>query len=187
MNQCSEQEIARLLPLVSAQRREQALRYQHLFGQYCCLKSYEMLLTLLHTHAPSADALPTFEYNEYGQPSIIDGPYFSISHCKHAILVAISETPIGVDIEHIRTPKTALIERTMNVEEQQQITQSAQPEYTFTQFWTQKEAYLKLLGTGIISDIKNTLVSTNQIVWQTKVNKEKEYVFTIATSAEQMQ
>ena len=47
MTQCSEQEVARLLPLVSAQRREQALRFTHLFGQYCCLKSYEMLQQLL--------------------------------------------------------------------------------------------------------------------------------------------
>ena len=38
MTQCSEQEVARLLPLVSDQRREQALRYKHTFGQYCCLQ-----------------------------------------------------------------------------------------------------------------------------------------------------
>ena len=37
MMEGTEQEIARLLPMVSQQRREQALRYQHLFGQYCCL------------------------------------------------------------------------------------------------------------------------------------------------------
>ena len=47
MTECSEQEVARLLPLVSEQRREQALRYTHTFGQYCCLKSYEMLTALL--------------------------------------------------------------------------------------------------------------------------------------------
>ena len=47
MTECSELEVARLLPLVSEQRREQALRYTHTFGQYCCLKSYEMLTDLL--------------------------------------------------------------------------------------------------------------------------------------------
>ena len=46
MTLCCEQEVARLLPLVSAQRREQALRYTHLFGQFCCLKSYELLIDL---------------------------------------------------------------------------------------------------------------------------------------------
>ena len=47
MTQCNEQEVARLLPLVSAQRREQALGYKHTFGQYCCLQSYKMLCDLL--------------------------------------------------------------------------------------------------------------------------------------------
>ena len=35
MEQCTAEEVARLLPLVSDQRREQALRFSHLFGQYC--------------------------------------------------------------------------------------------------------------------------------------------------------
>ena len=33
MNQCSEQEVARLLDIASKQRQEQALAYKHLFGQ----------------------------------------------------------------------------------------------------------------------------------------------------------
>ena len=67
----TEQEIARLLPMVSQQRREQALRYQHLFGQYCCLKSYELLMELL-----GDDSKPEFIYNEYGQPQLANGPFF---------------------------------------------------------------------------------------------------------------
>ena len=61
MTQCSEQEVARLLPIASSQRREQALRYAHTFGQFCCLKSYEMLTALLAS-------TPSFLYNEYGAP-----------------------------------------------------------------------------------------------------------------------
>ena len=43
MDQCTEAEVQRMLPLVSAQRREQALKYKHTFGQFCCLKSWLML------------------------------------------------------------------------------------------------------------------------------------------------
>jgi phosphopantetheinyl transferase len=105
MNQCSEQAIARLLPLVSAQRREQALRYQHTFGQFCCLQSYIMLIQLLaewgRVQQVPVNEQPIFLYNEYGAPFIEGGPYFSISHCKVGMAVAVSENPIGIDIAGI--------------------------------------------------------------------------------------
>ena len=47
MAQCTDEEVQRMLPLVSAQRREQALRYKHTFGRFCCLKSWLMLYEML--------------------------------------------------------------------------------------------------------------------------------------------
>ena len=183
MTQCTELEVARLLPLVSEQRRQQALAYNHLFGQYCCLKSYEILMELLAFTPYTLHHTPHFLYNEYGRPFIEDGPSFSISHCKYGIAVAISENPIGIDIEHLRTAKPELVARTMNEQEQEQIWQATNPDWAFTQLWTQKEAVLKLKGTGIISmdDIKNTLVSIEHIDLQTKVNTDKQYAYTLAT------
>ena len=160
MTQCSEQEVARLLPLVSAQRREQALRFTHLFGQYCCLKSYEMLQQLLAS-TYTLHSTPTFDYNEYGAPSIKNGPYFSISHCKSGIAVAVSNQPIGIDIEAIRLLKLDLLKKTMNPLEQQTILSDQQPDWAFTRLWTQKEAFLKMKGTGIISDLHTALTSSN--------------------------
>lgn len=183
MNECTEPEVARLLNMVSPQRREQALTYKHLFGQYCCLKSYDLLLQLLASTPYTLHPTPTFLYNEYGQPRLESGPYFSISHCKHAIAVAVSEIPIGIDIEHIRIAKPELVERTMNEKEQANIWASESPDVAFTCLWTQKEAVLKMRGTGIISDIKNTLADTNGIDIQTKVVMEKQYVYSLVNAA----
>ena len=88
-----------MLPLVSAQRREQALRYKHTFGQYCCLKSWLMLYKLVDI---SEYRDTEWQYNEHGKPYWENGPYFSISHCKQGIAVAIDDQPIGIDIETIR-------------------------------------------------------------------------------------
>lgn len=198
MTQCTEQEVARLLPLVSDQRRQQALAYKHLFGQFCCLKSYELLMQLLassgfrtpnagfstpDTDRQTPDAgFPLFLYNEYGQPRLEHGPCFSISHCKYGIAVAISKNPIGIDIEHIRTAKPELVARTMNEKEQAEIWAAASPDIAFTRLWTQKEAVLKLQGTGILSidGIKNTLVAIEHVDLQTKVNIDKQYAYTLA-------
>jgi 4'-phosphopantetheinyl transferase len=184
MNECSEQEIARLLPLVSEQRREQALRYKHSFGQFCCLKSYIMLCDLLaewgRVHQLPINEQPTFLYNNYGAPYIEGGPYFSISHCKTGIAVAISENPIGVDIETIRTFQLDLMRKTMNEDEQQRILTSTKPEAEFIRLWTQKEAFLKLQGTGIISDLHHVLEHGQAITWTEITHKEKGYICTIA-------
>ena len=184
MTQCSEQEVARLLPLVSAQRREQALRYKHTFGQYCCLQSYKMLCELLaewsRVHQLPINQQPIFLYNDYGAPYIEGGPHFSISHCKRGIAVAVSENPIGIDIEAIRTFSPDLMRKTMNEDEQLRITSSAIPEVEFIRFWTQKEALLKLQGTGIISDLHYVLTHAHDVSWTEISPLDKGYICTIA-------
>ena len=186
MTQCSEQTIARLLPLVSHQRREQALRFQHIFGQFCCLQSYVMLCQLLaewgRIHQLPVSEKPTFLYNDYGAPYIEDGPYFSISHCKTGIAVAVSETPIGIDMEAVREFKPELMRKTMNPNEQQCILTSNKPEIEFIRLWTQKEALLKLQGTGIIADLHDVLDNALNISWSEIVNQEKGYICTICKS-----
>ena len=180
MTKCSEQEIARLLPLVSDQRREQALRYKHLFGQYCCLKSYELLLKLYNEWSGvQHDHLPEFLYNEHGAPYWANGPYFSISHTKQGIAVAISDRPIGIDIEGLREATDSLISRAMNPEEVSIIQASSSPQTEFIRLWTRKEAYVKMKGTGIISDMHEILVDMLPVTWTEILPEDNEYICTI--------
>ena len=139
---CTDAEVQRLLPLVSAQRRETALRYKHTFGQWTTLQSWLMLRELGLPDKP-------WSYNEYGKPYLPDGPYFSLSHCKNGIAVAMDTQPIGIDIESYRHVSPELIAYTMSPTEQDQINASDDPIRTFTELWTRKEAYVKYLGTGI--------------------------------------
>ena len=162
MSQCTESDVARLLPVVNQQRREQALRYKHLFGQWACLKSWEML---------GIDK--EWQYNEYGKPFIAGGPEFSISHCKNGIAVATDTQPIGIDIESIRHADEALVARTMNDEERKRIHSDAD----FIRLWTRKEAYLKYLGTGIIDDLHHVLDDTKCVLFET-IETER-YIYTI--------
>ncbi|MBQ8939758.1 MAG: 4'-phosphopantetheinyl transferase superfamily protein [Paludibacteraceae bacterium] len=187
MEECTETEVNRMLPLVSDQRREQALRYKHTMGQFCCLKSWGMLRDILKTPTKprqNPDQTPIewqkMEYNEQGKPFLPDGPFFSISHCKAGIAVAVDEQPIGIDIESIRHADKDLIERTMNEEEQRMIRSAAQPDRMFTRLWTQKEAVVKAEGTGICScEQLQTLLPDNKTYRLETIEKEK-YIYTIA-------
>ena len=206
MHLSSDEAVREMLPLVSEQRRQQALRYQHTFGQFCCLKSYLMLLELLAAVYPELDkAKPEFGYTEKGKPFLLARPdiHFSISHTKNAILVAIADAPIGVDIEAFRSPSAALIARTMNPTEQAAIAASAAtaasaasaatlepsgtpqasgtPEALFSAIWTRKEAVLKLRGTGIEGDLREVLSGSETIL--TRIFPRKGYAFSIAQQA----
>lgn len=179
MDQVSEETIAELLPLASDQRREQALSYKHLFGQFACLKSYVMLRELLEQQGLSHPFI--FAQNEHGKPYLKDHPdvHFNLSHCKNGIMVAVSDQPIGVDIESYRNVSDSLIRYTMNEAEQHIIQTSDDPIRTFTEYWTKKEAVFKLRGTGITKDLHG-LLDGDELV-ETFVNTDKQYAYSIAT------
>lgn len=142
-----------MLPLVSEQRREQALQFKHAFGQYACLKSYLILQDLLREHYGIEGDL-VFSYNEHGKPMLkeVSNIHFSISHCKEAIAVAVAGRPVGIDVETLRMPSEALAEKVMDKGEKLRFDISDTPEDFFTAIWTAKEAVMKCRGTGIVME-----------------------------------
>lgn len=179
MDQITEEEILRLLPLVSEERREEALRFKHQFGQFACLKSYVMLREMLEALGLSHPF--RFERNVHGKPYLVDYPdvHFNLSHCKNGIAVAVSDAPIGIDIESYRELSESLLRYTMNEEEHHIIKESDDPVRTFTEYWTKKEAVFKLRGTGITHDLHALLKGDEQV--ETFINPEKRYAYSIAT------
>ena len=174
MEECTEAEVQRMLPLVSAQRREQALKYKHTFGQFCCLKSWLMLFDDVEM---SRYQDLEWKYNEHGKPYLEGGPYFSISHCKAGIAVAIDDAPIGIDIETIRHANEDLVERTMNEKERLGIKELGMRE--FTRLWTQKEAIVKAEGTGIYSfEQLQTILDNGH--WTLDTFEKDNYIYSIA-------
>ncbi len=180
MKKCTEQEVERLLRIVPSPRRDDALRYKHTFGRYCCLRSWEMLMELLSREGISN--MPTWRYNEYGKPYLVQGPFFSISHCKQAILVAISDREIGVDVESIRRADDSLVRRTMNEAEQARIASAPDPQRAFIALWTRKEAVVKMRGTGILDDLHRVLDGQDYLL-QTVDRPDTPYIYSVAEKA----
>ncbi len=177
MDTINQDSIASLIDNVPAWRREEALKFKHLFGQFASLKSYCMLQNMIG----SADKVSDWGYGENGKPFLkqLKGTYFNISHCKKGIAVAVDTEPIGVDIEEIRRPSDGLIDKVMNKKESALISTSANPSLAFTRLWTQKEAVSKLTGTGI-TDFMQDILTPDIYNLHTVENLEKGYVYTIA-------
>ena len=146
------------LSAISEQRREQALRFKFEQGRRTCVLAYLLLKRALHEEY-GIDENPLFEYGEHGKPFIVGHPdiHFNLSHCSEAVACAVSDRPVGIDVETVRKYSDSLARYTMNDAELEQITGSGRPDVAFIRLWTMKEALLKLTGEGITDNLKHVL------------------------------
>ena len=92
--------------------------------------------------------------NKNGKPKNNDTE-FNISHSgKYVVLTKGGTEPVGVDIELMQRGNKHIAPRFFTLDECVQIDRSYDPDKTFTQIWTLKEAFLKCIGSGVGKDLK---------------------------------
>ncbi len=157
-DQIQQMDLAAALAAVSDERREYALRYRHELGQRQCVAAYLLLQRALRQEYGIEGHLQ-FKVGPHGKPSLVGHPgiHFNLSHCREAVACAVSDRPVGIDIESIHRYHPMLLDYTMNPDERRQVTQAARPAEAFIGLWTMKEAVLKLTGEGISRDLHNVL------------------------------
>ncbi len=98
-----------------------------------------------------------------GKPQVA-GLEFNLSHSGDLVAYAVSDQPVGIDIERIRKiDLTAIIQRFFAASEfaAWQKLPPAEQEAAFFRLWTIKEAYLKAIGTGLHTPLSAVEVSMN--------------------------
>lgn len=165
---------------LSDQRREQALRFKYEQGRRTCVLAYLLLKRALREEYGITEN-PIFEYGEHGKPSIVGQPeiFFNLSHCREAVACAVSDRPIGIDVESVRQFKESLVRYTMNEREVAQIMEAERPDVAFIRLWTMKEARLKLTGEGISNDLKTVLDETDKKQYTTVECLQQGYIYTV--------
>lgn len=149
-------------------RREQALRFKFEQGRWECTASYLLLCDMLRNHYGIATQ-PHFVIGEHGKPTLQEFPHihFNISHCKKAVAVALSDMPVGIDVECTGRMSDSLARHVLCDEEYAAMMSAANPDLEFTRLWTRKEALVKLTGEGINDDLKNLLYIYNNVEIET--------------------
>jgi 4'-phosphopantetheinyl transferase len=94
----------------------------------------------------------TFEGN--GKPKLLDETIaFNLSHSGGEALLAVSSSPVGVDLEQIRADRdlSGLARRYFAAAEIQELLQldSSDQIHGFYSCWTRKEAFIKAIGEGL--------------------------------------
>ena len=177
MTQVNEAEVQRMLPLVDEQRRNEALHYKHVFGQFTCLKSWLMLKELLK---PLGITDLKMDFNEHGKPFLTHyrDVHFNLSHCKEAAICVISDRPVGVDVESVRSYNDSLVRYTMDDDEVREIEAAEDRAVAFIRLWTMKEAALKLEGTGISKDMKLVLRQKG-FDFETVIDSKRRFIYSV--------
>lgn len=136
----TEQETEAMLRLLPPERRERLMKLQQVEKRREPLCAYMMLCMALWEKYQWR-GLPEIALTPLGKPYFPDHPsvHFSISHTSGAVLVGVSEQPIGVDIEKIRPVSQRAMHRLAGVS----------TEEAFFQSWVRREARTKRSGSGI--------------------------------------
>lgn len=153
------EELASLLPLLPAWRRQQAMNYFFPIDRLQCAKVYMLLCKALRQEYGVGE-MPGFGYGANGKPFLADFPdmHFNMSHCRKAVMCVVAGRPVGCDIEVIPdvVPEEVL-QLAFNEQERLDVANAESPSTEFTQLWTRKEALLKLSGEGLTDDMPDVL------------------------------
>ncbi len=154
---------------LSPQRREAVSKMGHPGVRRQSIAAYLLLCRALREEYGIARP-PSFAYEDGGKPFLADGPetdagsdphrpniHFNFSHCKRAVVCAVSDCPVGVDVETVHPFKDVLARHVLSQEEYDSVTAAPRPDLAFIEIWTRKEAVLKLTGEGIRTDLKTVL------------------------------
>ncbi|WP_034761731.1 4'-phosphopantetheinyl transferase family protein [Rossellomorea vietnamensis] len=104
------------------------------------------------------------EEDKYGKKFVDEkvGVHFNISYSGDWMLIGMSRSPIGVDIERIRTIDYRNISRHFSLCEQHYIhgINQSVAEREYFRIWTGKESFVKYMGTGLKMPLHSFSVPT---------------------------
>lgn len=129
------------------ERREKILRYAYVRDRKLGLAAEWLLKEVLQMHEKN-EADITYGYN--GKPEI-DGLYFNLSHSHEVAVCAVSNSPVGCDVEKIDKAREKIATHFFTPQEMMHLNQfnGEKKDEEFYRLWTMKESYIKMTGEGM--------------------------------------
>lgn len=125
-----------LLENVNEEQKEKALKFAIEIDQ---------IRSLLSSYLKNLLSKEALLKNENGKPYFDNGPFFNISHSGRYVLMAVSTSEVGVDIEEIKNKDMSALVRIFNEAEAKMI-----KEYSdFYYLWCAKESLIKCIGSSV--------------------------------------
>lgn len=114
-------------------------------------------------------------YTEYGKPYLKEnyGIHFNISHSGDYVICAISNNPVGIDIQQHSFIDLEIIDLLHEVEKERLLCANLDEElkkFLFFNIWVGKESFIKYSGTGLSCDLNSFYINefTNNVIIEGK-------------------
>ena len=139
----------RLYPLLPPEEQRKAGRFLRDDDRLRFLAGRLLIRTMAEKKCGST--LPEIRLTENGKPYFAgaDGLHFNLSHSGMLTVLAVSDAPVGVDVEQIVPLEWRSIAESFGAYEQTMLEQAADPLRCFYRIWTVREAYAKEAGIGL--------------------------------------
>ncbi len=140
---------ARSYPQLPAEEREKADRFLREDDR---LRFITGRLMIRKAAAEKAGiGAPEILLTGYGKPYIAgaDGFNFNLSHSGDLVVLAVSGSPVGVDIERNDPIEWREISAAFGAKEREMLENADEPLKCFYRIWTVREAFAKAIGTGL--------------------------------------
>lgn len=136
-----------ILTVLPSDRQEKILRYRHAHSRRQSLGAGLLLNKVLSFYGKKTEDIT---YNLYGKPEI-SGIHFNLSHSEDLVICAVSEKPVGCDVEKIKECHEDIAERFFTKEEMSFLKKyhGEEKREAFYRIWTLKESYVKMVGEGV--------------------------------------
>lgn len=145
--------------LLQPQEMEKAMRYQQETDRRQRILSKAVLRILLNRFTGIDPKEFWFRSDENKKPivenAIFKDIHFNVSHSGDWILIAISDTKLGIDMEQTDASFTYqnILPLSFSPQEISFIENSIPSYQSFYQLWTRKESFLKATGKGLVDDL----------------------------------
>ena len=129
-------------------RRAYILRYRQVGDRRLSLGVWRLMERMLAARGFQARDVAV---DANGKP-YLDGVFFSLSHAGDLALCAVSDAPVGCDIERVKEAPLELAPRVFRPGERAYLRAARDPDQARRRFftlWTLKESYLKMTGEGL--------------------------------------
>lgn len=129
--------------------------------------------------------------NQYGKKYLKDSDiFFNISHSNDLIAIAIDDNECGIDLEMINNNRRfdSLVKHYFNDNEKELYINKANKIDYFYDVWTAKEAYSKMIGTGIVGYFNNLPDDYSRLIKRYNVYlNDKKFKLAICTKAKNIE
>ena len=151
---------AHYFALLSQEEKQRAQRFKFDIHRNQFIAFHGFMRTVLADYLKISPQDIVYSKGEKGKPYIdmplknISPIQFNLSHTQNVALLAVThDKEVGIDIEHIdrKTDWKGISQRFFRESEQNALfsLKESQQEHAFYSLWTRKEAYMKVLGTGL--------------------------------------